>query len=90
MDNANLEKFEILLNYAHSHINGLYTFCYNKKNIEAVFDTDYESDNGLDVDEDEYEEYQCMAFKRISDGSLFEVNYHQLPDKVVCDGEVIF
>ena len=85
--NKNLQRFETLLKYTHSHSNGKYVLYDNTgKSVEAVYDTDYESDNGLE----EYEEYQCIAFKRISDGTLFEVNYHQIPVKAVCDGEVIY
>ena len=91
MANINLERFETLLQFTHSHINGKYTLYDNEgKSVEAVYDTDYESDNGLDEDEEGYEEYHCIAFKRISDGGLFEVNYHQIPIRAVCDGEVIY
>ena len=87
----NQEMFHRLFAYVHAFSNGKYTL-YDKdgKSVEAVFDTDYESDNGLDEEEEGFEEYSCIAFKRISDGELFEVNYHQIPVKAVCDGEVIY
>lgn len=91
MTNINLERFKTLLKYTHSHICGKYTlFDKDGKSVDAVYDTDYESDNGLDEDEEGYEEYHCIAFRRISDGCLFEVNYHQIPVKAICDGEVIY
>lgn len=91
MNNINLERFEALLKYVHSHINGRYTLYDNEgKSVDAVYDTDYESDNGLDDDEEGYEEYHSIAFKRISDGTLFEVNYHQIPIRALCDDEVIY
>lgn len=91
MTNINIERFQILLKHTHTHANGKYTlFDNNGNSAEAVYDTDYESDNGLEEDEEGYEEYQCIAFKRISDGTLFEVNYHQIPIKAICDGEVIY
>lgn len=89
MDNK--EMFTRLLAYAHAFCNGKYTlYDYTGKSVETVYDTDYESDNGLDEDEEGYEEYHCILFKRISDGHLIEVNYHQIPAKVECDGNVIY
>ena len=91
MNTINLQRFETLLKYTHSHSNGKYVLYDNSgKSVEAVYDTDYESDNGLEEDEEGYEEYQCIAFKRISDGTLFEVHYHQIPVKAECDGEEIY
>ncbi len=85
------ERFSRLMAYAHAFANGKYTL-YDKegKRTEAVYYTDYESDNGLAKDEEGYEEYSCIAFKRISDGTLLEINYHRIPAKVVCDREVIY
>lgn len=91
MAEINKQRFEILLQHTHAYANGKYVLYDNTgKSVEAVYDTDYESDNGLDEDEEGYEEYQCIAFKRISDGGLFEVNYHQIPVKVECDGKQIY
>lgn len=73
------------------HPNSKYTLFDNAgKSVEALYNTDYESDNGLDEDEEGYEEYQCIAFERISAGSMFEVNYHAIPVKAICDGEEIY
>ena len=91
MIEINKQRFELLLQHTHTHVNGKYVLYDNTgKSVEAVYDTDYESDNGLDEDEECYEEFQCIAFKRISDGGLFEVNYHQIPVKVECDGKRIY
>lgn len=87
----NKERFGILLHYVHAHRNGKYVlYDNNERFVEVVYDTDYESDNGLDEDEKEYEEYQCIAFKRIDNGNLLEVNYQQIPIKVICDGENVY
>lgn len=91
MTSINKARFETLLKFTHSHANGKYTLFDNTgKSIEVVYDTDYESDNGLEEDEEGFEEYQCIAFKRISDGYMFEVDYHKIPVKAICDGEVIY
>ena len=90
-NNINKERFSIMLENVHLNENGLYElFDNNGRSVEAVYDTDYESDNGLDEDEEGYEEYQCIVFKRISDGSLFEINYHDIPIKVICDKKIIY
>jgi hypothetical protein len=91
MAELNISRFEFLLNYVHEHSEGTYCLYDNEGQfIEAVYDTDYESDNGMDEDEDGYEEFQCILFRRISDGSLFEVNYHKIPVKVIFNGNVLY
>ena len=91
MDCDNGNRFEKLLAYVQSHANGKYTLFYEReKRIDSVFDSVYESDNGFEPDEDEYEEYNCISFKNISNGILFEVNYRQMPSKAICDGETIY
>ena len=91
MENINKKRFNLLLTFTHQHPNSKYILYDNlERSVEAVYDTDYESDNGLDEDEDSYEEFQCIVFQRIDDGSLFEVNYHQIPIKVTCDGNDVY
>lgn len=69
----------------------------NKILIEACIDTFYETDNGLDLDEEGYEEYYACLIRVIRiienncqdiDGVLYEINklyeisYHNAPHKV--------
>lgn len=87
----NMERFNTLLSSVHENENALYVlYDNNNQCVEAVYETDYESDNGLEEGEEGYEEYQCIVFKQISDGSLFEVNYHEIPVKVICDGVTVY
>ncbi len=91
MESVNRDCFEKLLVFVNSHVNGKYAFSYDTgKSCDAVFDSVYDSDNGLDADDEEYEEYKCISFKDISSGMLFEINYRQIPSMAICDGEVIY
>ncbi len=60
--------------------------------IEAQVDTCYETDNGLDNDDPDYEEYHACAMKivkiivdktqKLKEGSLIEINYHNYPQNI--------
>ena len=76
-----------MLTYLHEHENAVYALSLAGEKILAYYDTDFESDNGLDEDEQGYEEYHCIVFKKVSDGALFEITYHSLPE-MVCDGNI--
>ena len=91
MSELNIKRFSTLLECTHNHPGSKYLLYDNEgRYVEATYDTDFESDNGLEEDEDGYEEYQCILFKRVSDGVLVEVNFHQIPVKVICDGQVLY
>lgn len=91
MSELNKRRFAMLLEYTHSHPQGVYfLYDYELKYIEATYDTDYESDNGLEDDEEGFEEFHSIIFKRLVDSTLFEVNYHKIHVKAVCDGNVIY
>ena len=85
----NFEKgaFSTLLRYFHQHPTSIYQLILKDgRMIKASYDTDYESDNGLEDDEEGYEEYHCILLKNIIDNSLFEINYHNFPERVECGG----
>ena len=71
-----------MLTYLHEHENAVYALSFAGEKILTYYDTDFESDNGLDEDEQGYEEYHCIVFKKVSDGTLFEVTYHNFPEAV--------
>ena len=60
--------------------------------IEAQVDTCYETDNGLDDDDPDYEEYHACAMKivkiivdktqKLKECSLIEINYHNYPQHI--------
>ena len=84
-------NFETLLLSAHANPNAIYTFVdCSGASVKALYDTDYETDNGLELDDPEYEEYIGIAFKNISTGNLFEICYKNTPQTVFCDNERLF
>ena len=91
MESINRERFEKLLMFVSSHVNGKFTFLNEAgKSYNAVFDSVYDSDNSFDKEEEQYEDYKCISFKDISNGILFEINYRKMPAKAFCNGEKIY
>lgn len=86
MENSE-NRVNVLRSYVEKHRKSLYKLVFKDCTINAYFNTAYDSDNGLEIDENGYEEYFCIAFQKVNDGTLFEVNYHNLPDEIY-DGNV--
>ncbi len=83
MLNPNEEgRFKQLLFYVEENPPSVYTLHIGNTKVLVYFDTCFESDNGLEMDESGYEEFWCIVFQNINTGELFEVNYHNLPDQV--------
>lgn len=81
-------KFYNFLCFVEKHTHSNYRLVFEDKSvIKCTFDTDCESDNCLDLDDPNYEEYWMIVFKNLATGKLFEVNYHNMPIEVWCDGE---
>lgn len=81
--------FSELYRHVLGHRDKTYTFMYNNSKIIASFDCMYESDNGLEEDEDGYDEYHAIGFVNLETGELFEVNYNNMPLSVMCGSDKI-
>lgn len=57
--------------------------------IYSKLDTMCESDNGLELENPNYEEYWIIVFENLKNHELFEVNYHNTPIEVWCDGKKV-
>lgn len=92
---SNIEKkvMENLFLSVSDNVNQRYVLTYSDGNvIEAQVDTCYETDNGLEDDDPNYEEYHACAMKIIKiivdknkslqEGSLIEINYHNYPQQI--------
>lgn len=76
--------------FAEQHTHSEYKLVFEDDSIiECVFDTCCESDNCLELDDPNYEEYLMIVFQNIVTQELFEVNYHNMPKEVWCDGKKI-
>ena len=71
----------------------IYVLTYLDGNvIEAQVDTCYETDNGLEDDDYNYEEYHACVMKikkiivdknkKLKEGNLIEINYHNYPQQI--------
>ena len=78
--------------YVESHESEKFKFKYSDgTELIVEFETEYESENGLDLNDDGYEEYWEMAFKILkilkdnkntySAEQYVLVNYHNIPQK---------
>jgi hypothetical protein len=84
-------RFWDFLLFVHEHTRNSYKFLSQDKSvINALFDTACESDNCLDEDDPNYEEYWILVFQNVENKQLFEINYHNMPVEVYCDGERVF
>ncbi len=71
----------------------------NNSQATATFDTCFESDNELDMDNTEYEEYVSFIFKLIevlgkppiyiTEDKFFCIDYHNFPDEILVSGKKI-
>ncbi len=81
-------RFDAFYDYVYKHKKATYTFQYaNGTSEDVVYFTDYETENLLEEDDPNYEEYWGIAFRRITTDDCFEITYHNLPEAVYCNGK---
>ncbi len=76
--------FSKLYCYVLKHKSETYTLIYDNNTIIATFDCMYESDNGLENNEEGYDEYHAICFLNVDTNELFEINYNNLPTSIMC------
>lgn len=81
-------RFDAFYNYVYEHKDAIYTFLFPDGTEEkGVYFTSYETDNNLELDDPNYEEFWGIAFKDVITGKCFEITYYNLPEAVFCDGK---
>lgn len=94
MNRAKLEKYVVeLCRYGERYIHDVFDFYLDKNTmIQARFDDAYDSDNCLDEEDENYDEFLELLFVPINTATngFLIVNYHTLPYKVVHNGEVVY
>ncbi|MBQ6470343.1 MAG: hypothetical protein IJJ33_00030 [Victivallales bacterium] len=84
---AEKETFGKLYAFTSTNPDAILTITMNNGVVfNAVADTDYETDNGLEMSDPGYEEFHAMLLRRIDTGELLEITYHNFPRRITCDG----
>lgn len=84
------ETFDVFARFVDNHMCSRYKLVFNDMSIvDCVVDSEGESDNCLGLDDPAYEEYWMIIFRNLATGKLFEVNYHNLPKELWCDGNKV-
>lgn len=93
---SNIEKqiMENLFLSIKDNATQIYVLTYSDGDvIQAQVDSCYETDNGFEVHDPNYEEYNACAMKivkiivdrnkKFKEGSLIEINYHNYPQQII-------
>ena len=54
--------------------------------FKAIKDTSYETDNGLNIDEEGYEEFYAILLQRLDNKEFVELTYLHFPLRITCNG----
>ncbi len=69
---------------------GLFILVFGKKRFEVKFQAMWEGDNGLDLNDPNYEEFDEIGFILIGKNEGIAVNRYHLPDEIYYEEKLIF
>ena len=79
-----------LYDFLKANPNAILDVEFGFESFKAIKDGCYETDNGLEMDEEGYEEYHAILVRRADTGKLFEITYKNFPSRISANGSVIF
>ena len=80
----------VLYRFFHKHRHDVIEVEFNHEpKYQAIMDTAYDTDNGLEMDEEGYEEFAAILLKRLDNDELVELSYHHFPKRITCNGEFV-
>ena len=80
----------VLYKFLSQHPGAVLTIEFDRgDSFVAIFDTAYETDNGLEVTESGYEEFNAILLQRKDNGQLEELTYHRFPKRILWGNEVV-
>lgn len=89
------ERFRAFVRFVESHTKSKFQMVFDVDYkglfkagtlVEGTYGGGCDSDNCLDEDDPNYEEYYMIMFDIINPKCLIEVNYHHVPIEFWCDG----
>ena len=78
-----------LYGFLKANPNAILDVEFASESFKAIKDGCYETDNGLEMDEEGYEEYNAILLQRVDNGKYVELTYRHFPRRISCDGRVI-
>ena len=80
----------VLYRFLHKYPNEVIEVEFeNEPKYQAVMDTAYDTDNGLEMDEEGYEEFSAILLERLDNKELVELTYHHFPKRITCNGKFV-
>ena len=89
-----INGFQTLVDFIYDHEDimddAVFKLVEYDRVIFAKFDCMYETDNGCDESDPEYEIIDAIGFTEIETDEPYEVNYYEIPEAVMCNDIVIY
>ena len=82
------EQFDKLYSYVVANPKASYEITFDDNStITAFFDTAYETDNSLEMEDPNYEEFWALLFT--SEDKAYEITYKNMPAHVTSEGNIV-